>query len=64
MAKVKKTIVKSDFPQYPLGINKKVDGPEKRGNYVYFFIDPTGNDPKKGRSELVGLKAGRVKICI
>ena len=64
MAKVKKTIVKSDFPQYPLGIHKKVDGREKRGNHVYFFIDPTGNDPKKGRSELVGLKAGRVKICI
>jgi hypothetical protein len=47
---------------YPLGIKSTVHGREKRGNHVYFFIDPKGNDLKKGRTELVVLKRWRKKI--
>ena len=47
---------------YPLGIKSTVHGREKRGNHVYFIIDPKGNDLKKGRTELVVLKRWRKKI--
>ena len=47
---------------YPLGIKSTVHGREKRGNHVYFIIDPKGNDLKKGRTELVVLKRWLKKI--
>ena len=63
MAKAKKSKVPTGLDKnYPLGIKSTVHGREKRGNHVYFFIDPKGNDLKKGRTELVVLKRWRKKI--
>ena len=63
MAKEKNPKVPTGLDKnYPLGIKSTVHGREKRGNHVYFIIDPKGNDLKKGRTELVVLKRWRKKI--
>ena len=63
MAKAKNPKVPTGLDKnYPLGIKSTVHGREKRGNHVYFIIDPKGNDLKKGRTELVVLKRWRKKI--
>ena len=63
MGKAKNSKVPTGLDKnYPLGIKSTVHGREKRGNHVYFIIDPKGNDLKKGRTELVVLKRWRKKI--
>ena len=62
MAKEKNPKVPTGLDKnYPLGIKSTVHGREKRGNHVYFIIDPKGDDLKKGRTELVVLKRWRKK---